>query len=348
MLRTPLHLACIHGHLPVVKLLVSQGADINAIDIERSSPLFYASLQGHITIVKYLLRKGPDITIKNHLGITAWAVALNMQVFNAFTEYCQKEKLEMPESLYARTPFHTVILHNSRTDSINKILMKCKHMPSAKDLQAFKERPALSKKKAEMLGQLKDVLPPCKVGPKDFKGILQLGRGSFGEVYLVEKIDNGEQFALKVLRKDKVFENNLVRYAFTERNILMKISHPYIVKLNYAFQTPEKLILVMDFCPNGDLGTHLAREKKFDEPKARFYISEVLLALQELHMHDIIFRDLKPENVVLDKDGHARLTDFGLSKEGVHEGELNKSFCGSVAYLAPEMLRRAGHTRSVD
>jgi protein-serine/threonine kinase len=106
--------------------------------------------------------------------------------------------------------------------------------------------------------------------------------------------------------------------------------------------------MVMDFCPNGDLGTHLTREKKFSEEKAKFYMAEIALALGELHKNGILFRDLKPENVVLDKDGHARLTDFGLSKEGVSDEQLSKSFCGSIAYLAPEMLKRAGHTRSVD
>jgi serine/threonine protein kinase len=106
--------------------------------------------------------------------------------------------------------------------------------------------------------------------------------------------------------------------------------------------------MVMDFCPNGDLGMHIARDKHFPEEKARFYACEVLLALEELHSHGIIFRDLKPDNVVLDNEGHARLTDFGLSKEGLHEGQLARSFCGSVAYLAPEMLKRSGHSRSVD
>lgn len=349
--RTALHLASIHGHLAVVKLLVRLGADINAIDIELNTPIHYASVQGHLNLVKYILRRMPDISQRNHLGITSIDIALNKEIYDAIKNHIEKYNLSIQENHYARIPFHNVVFHNSRQDVIQKILLKCKNVPSEKDIRTFKERPApkpLSKKKGEMLSDLKDALPFCKVGPRDFKGISQLGKGSFGEVYLVEKIDSGEQFALKVLRKDKIFENNLVRYAFAERNILMKISHPYIVKLNYAFQTAEKLVLVMDFCPNGDLGTHIARERKFDEEKARFYVSEILLALQELHLHEIIFRDLKPENVVLDKDGHARLTDFGLSKEGVHEGELSRSFCGSVAYLAPEMLRRSGHTRSVD
>jgi serine/threonine protein kinase len=107
--------------------------------------------------------------------------------------------------------------------------------------------------------------------------------------------------------------------------------------------------LILDFCPGGDLGKIIAHERRFSEDRARLYIAEVLLALQELHKRDIIYRDLKPDNVVLDDDGHALLTDFGLSKEGVLEVSKGaKSFCGSIAYLAPEMLRRVGHGKSVD
>ena len=98
----------------------------------------------------------------------------------------------------------------------------------------------------------------------------------------------------------------------------------------------------------GDMGWHLSIDKRFNEIRARLYACEVLLALEELHRRDIIFRDLKPDNVVFDEEGHAMLTDFGLSREGVYGTDSAKSFCGSIAYLAPEMLRRAGHGKAVD
>jgi serine/threonine protein kinase len=104
----------------------------------------------------------------------------------------------------------------------------------------------------------------------------------------------------------------------------------------------------LDYCPGGDLAEYLQLEKKFNEDKTRLYASEILLAIEELHRKDIIFRDLKPDNVVLDMDGHAMLTDFGLSKEGVLDNGMAKSFCGSYAYLAPEMLRKLGHGKAVD
>lgn len=127
------------------------------------------------------------------------------------------------------------------------------------------------------------------------------------------------------------------------------MNHPFIVKLHFAFQTSDYLYMLLDFCPGGDLGEILQKEGKFAEERAKIYICELLLAIEELHKRNIIYRDLKPDNVVLDKEGHAILTDFGLSKEEV-DGHFNgaKSFCGSVAYLAPEMLKRAGHGKAVD
>ena len=153
---------------------------------------------------------------------------------------------------------------------------------------------------------------------------------------------------MKILSKRKIMGHNLVKYAKTERNVLSITKHPFIVGLHYAFQTAERLYIIMDFCPGGDLGQALRRERRFSEDRARLYLSEILLALEDLHRRDIIFRDLKPDNVVLDAQGHVLLTDFGLSKQGILDNTSAKSFCGSVAYLAPEMLRRSGHGKSVD
>lgn len=106
--------------------------------------------------------------------------------------------------------------------------------------------------------------------------------------------------------------------------------------------------MILDYCPGGDLAQVLKLEGKFTESRAKAYAAEVLLAVQSLHRRDIIFRDLKPDNVVIDEEGHAMLTDFGLSKEGIDDNISAKSFCGSLAYLAPEMLKRKGHGKSVD
>ncbi len=107
--------------------------------------------------------------------------------------------------------------------------------------------------------------------------------------------------------------------------------------------------MVMDYCPGGDLGDYLQEEERFSENRTKKYAAEILLALEELHKMNIIYRDLKPENIVLDSHGHALLTDFGLSKIGVrHIYKGAKSFCGSVAYLAPEMVKKIGHGKAMD
>ena len=187
-----------------------------------------------------------------------------------------------------------------------------------------------------------------QITPSNFVCLAQLGKGSFGEVYLVRKVDALDLYAMKVLRKDRIIGQNLLKYAIAERNVLSSSHHPFIVKFNYAFQTSSKLFLVIEYCPNGDLSKHLMFEKRFKEQRAKFYICEIILALENLHKRDIIFRDLKPDNVVLDKDGHCKLTDFGLSKEGISENSFAQSFCGSIAYLAPEMLKKQGHGKAVD
>ena len=185
---------------------------------------------------------------------------------------------------------------------------------------------------------------------EDFEIYDKLGKGSFGSVYMVKKKDDfkGTNYALKVLEKDKVFAQNLIRYAKTERNVLSLAKHQFIVGLNFAFQSQSRLYLIMDYCPGGDMGQALAKHRRFDIELARVYAAEIVLAIEYLHKNEIIFRDLKPDNVVFDEDGHALLTDFGLSKTGMGATTVSTSFCGSVAYLAPEMIRRAGHNKSID
>lgn len=140
----------------------------------------------------------------------------------------------------------------------------------------------------------------------------------------------------------------MLRYCRAERNILAKAQHPNIVSLHWAFQTETHLVLVLQLCPRGNLRKLIQDEGKLQEPLVRHYSAQVLLALCFLHDRQTIYRDLKPENVVIDAHGHALLTDFGLSKEGVEGARGTGSFCGSVAFLAPEILKRRGHGQSVD
>lgn len=181
-----------------------------------------------------------------------------------------------------------------------------------------------------------------KLSPNQFNFYQLLGKGAFGEVYLVDKQGQVPQklYAMKILKKDRMMSQNLLKYVQTEKDVLSFMHHPFIVKLNFAFQTESKLFLVMDYCPGGDLSKLLDVRRRLTEDEARIYVAELLLAIESLHKNNIIFRDLKPENVVIDAEGHAMLTDFGLSKKGQHDGVMSKSFCGSPAYLPPEILSR--------
>jgi len=190
------------------------------------------------------------------------------------------------------------------------------------------------------------------VSEKDFLPLQKLGRGSFGDVYLIKDLfpGSGKLYAMKTLNKKSRLEESWLRYIKTERDVLAHSNNPFIVKLQYAFQTARKLFLVIDFCPGGDLETMISEEKApFSEDKAKLFTAEILIALKDLHARNIIYRDLKPDNVVIDNDGHTKLIDFGMAKTNITEVQKGaKTFCGSVKYLAPEMLRKIGHGQALD
>lgn len=159
----------------------------------------------------------------------------------------------------------------------------------------------------------------------------------------------GELFAMKCLSKRNKEDINWMRYIITERDVLVKCKSPYITQLSYAFQTRTNMFLVLEFCTGYDLDKILTFEKYLSEDRAKIYTAELVLAIAELHQHDIIYRDLKPDNVVLDETGHVKLIDFGMAKEGITMAEQGaRTFCGSVKYLAPEMLSKKGHGKSLD
>lgn len=188
-----------------------------------------------------------------------------------------------------------------------------------------------------------------KTDPSQFVLLKVLGEGSFGKVFLVRKVvgaDAGTLYAMKVLKKATLKVRDRHRTKM-ERNILVDVEHPFIVKLHYAFQTEGKLYLILDFLRGGDLFSRLSKEVMFTEEDVKFYLAELALALNHLHGLGIIYRDLKPENVLLDSDGHIALTDFGLSKQPIEEGKAY-SFCGTVEYMAPEVVNRKGHTFAAD
>lgn len=188
-----------------------------------------------------------------------------------------------------------------------------------------------------------------KVGVEDFDLLNLVGKGSFGKVMQVRKKDNGKIYAMKVLDKKHILDHNEVEHTLAEKHILQKLHHPFLVNLNYSFQTEDKLYFILDYVNGGELFFHLQKEKKFTEDRVRFYAAEILLAIEHLHQNGIIYRDLKPENILITSEGHITLTDFGLCKEGIErEEDRTGTFCGTPEYLAPEVLKGKGYGKAVD
>nr|AML76307.1 putative LOV domain-containing protein [Xerophyllum asphodeloides] len=216
-----------------------------------------------------------------------------------------------------------------------------------------------------------------KIGLKHFRPVKPLGSGDTGSVHLVELLETGEYFAMKVMDKNIMLNRNKVHRACAEREILDILDHPFLPTLYASFQTKTHICLITDYCPGGELFLLLDRQplKTLKEEAVRFYAAEVVIALEYLHCQGIIYRDLKPENILLQRDGHVSLTDFDLScltsckpqlllpnfqdKKKQPKGRMapifiaepmraSNSFVGTEEYIAPEIITGAGHTSAVD
>ncbi|KAI6214598.1 hypothetical protein M3Y94_00287300 [Aphelenchoides besseyi] len=196
------------------------------------------------------------------------------------------------------------------------------------------------------------VNPTNRVGPADFELLKVLGKGGYGKVFQVRKltgVDKSTVFAMKVLKKAHVVRNQKdTAHTKAERNILEAVKSPFICDLLYAFQTGNKLYLILEYLSGGELFMRLEKEGIFMEDTASFYLSEIVLALEHLHTVGVIYRDLKPENIMLDAAGHVKLTDFGLCKESILDDTKTYTFCGTVEYMSPEVVLRTGHGRATD
>lgn len=186
------------------------------------------------------------------------------------------------------------------------------------------------------------------IGLDSFYTLSVIGKGSYAKVLLVKKKDNDRLYAMKILKKQNVERKKQENHVKTERDILVGLEDcPFIVKLFYTFQTDKKLYFVLEYCPGGELFNLLQKKRRLSEEQTRFYAAQMILALEHLHKQDIIYRDLKPENVLIDAHGYMKITDFGLSRMKVKQNDA-KSICGTPEYLAPEIILKIGYGKPVD
>ena len=186
-----------------------------------------------------------------------------------------------------------------------------------------------------------------KVTLNDFKMLKVLGRGTFGKVCLVQYKLTKKKYAMKIMKKNIILEHDQVSHTLLEKKILQNLNYQFLVGMDFCFQTQERIYFVMNFIRGGELFNHLRKSKFFPEEEAKFYSAIIGLSLEYLHTHGIAYRDIKPDNILIDDDGYLKLADFGMSKM-LKDKEKAFSLCGTPEYFAPEIITREGHNKNAD
>ena len=209
-----------------------------------------------------------------------------------------------------------------------------------------------------------------KISIHDYESLAIIGRGAFGEVHICRENKTGKIYAVKKIKKEVILMKNQVIHSRNEQLVMSKIKSPWIVELKASFQEDDYLFLIMEFLPGGDLMTLLIERDTFTEEEAKFYIAELICCLESIHKLDCIHRDIKPDNILIDKNGHIKLSDFGLAKVSdklydinnyninnenkIDENNIKKtheknySCVGTAYYVAPEVLNKKGYGPEVD
>ncbi|KAL5248869.1 hypothetical protein ACHWQZ_G017905 [Mnemiopsis leidyi] len=193
------------------------------------------------------------------------------------------------------------------------------------------------------------IIPPGGITLDDFDLMAVIGRGSYAKVLMVKLKSTQKTYAMKIIKKSIIDDEDDIEWVQTEKNVFEQASnHPFLVGLHSCFQTTSRIVFVIEFVNGGDMMFHMQKLQRLEEDHARFYAAEISCALHYLHDHLIIYRDLKLDNVLIDSEGHIKLTDYGMCKECSVDDQTTGTFCGTPNYIAPEVLKGGQYSYSVD
>lgn len=235
----------------------------------------------------------------------------------------------------------------SKAPSIRPVSTETLSAPTSKRSSATSLQPPVNKQLDQLV---KPISQQLKVSLDDFHFVAVLGKGNFGKVMLAEDKLSKRLYAIKVLKKEFILQNDEIESTRSEKRVFVTINqnrNPFLVTLHSCFQTDTRIYFVMDYISGGDLMLHIQREQ-FSEWRAKFYACEVLLALECFHQNGIVYRDLKLDNILLTLDGHVKIADYGLCKENMGQGRTTNTFCGTPEFMAPEILLEQEYSRAVD
>lgn len=341
--------ACLSGDSYKVKQLIEQGVNLMARGLFNWTALHYAADAEFDEVCRVILESGQsvDVDARTEDGQTALHLAAKKDSLPVVIILAGFHADLMALDKYDRLPYSYI--PNAQTSLVagylswkNPSLVHICKAKEAEDPQSFSPIDAICPRKQEGEKNGETAKADC------FSVLRLVGKGAFAHVYVATHKGTGQTVALKCIKKSLLVQHQMLKYAFMERSVLSSLRHPFIGRMHASFQTPSRLVLVLEYYAGGDLRTKLRASGCFSEELTRKYAAEVFLALEFLHRHSIVYRDLKPENIVLNSEGHIRLVDFGLSKTDLGDDDQTSSFCGSIGYLAPEMVLQRPYSKGID